>query len=72
MNPKIEEFAKNDLIRSEYTESGCQECYYYQFDPDELQKFAELIIQECINVVHAKIDDSVRVAIAIETHFGID
>ena len=37
----------------------------------DMEKFAELIIKECINVVHVKIDDSIRVAIAIETHFGI-
>lgn len=49
MNERIKELAKNDLIKSEYTEFGWQDCHYYQFDPDELQKFAELIIKECIN-----------------------
>lgn len=72
MNSKVKEFAKNDLIQSEYTEFGWQECHYYQFDSNELQKFAELIIEECIQVVHANTDDSIKVALAIETHFGIE
>lgn len=54
-----------------------KECYVPLVERDgdnlyDMEKFAELIIKECINVVHDKIDDSVRVAIAIETHFGIE
>lgn len=73
MNPKIKELAKNDLVNSEYTESGCQECHYYQFDPDELQKFAESIIQECVEVVnnHFESKEPGYPGDKIEQHFGI-
>jgi hypothetical protein len=47
MNERIRELAKNDLVRSEYTEFGWQECYRYEFEPAELQRFVKLVVQEC-------------------------
>lgn len=35
-------------------------------------KIAELIMQECCRIVHDNTDDSVRVVLAIETHFGVE
>ncbi len=46
MNERIKELAKDDLVRSEYTEFGWQECHKYEFDEQELLKFAELIRQD--------------------------
>jgi hypothetical protein len=50
MNEKIKELAKEHLITSEYTECGSQECRKYEFHPEELEEFVQLIIQECANV----------------------
>jgi hypothetical protein len=36
------------------------------------QKFAELIVRECCDIVHSKTDDSIRVVMAIEQHFGVE
>lgn len=72
MNEKIKELAKNHLIQSEYTESGSQICYRYEFEPDELQKFVELIVRESCAIVHKETDESIRIVMAIETHFSID
>jgi len=36
------------------------------------EQFAELIVRECIDIVHQETDDSIRVAMAIETHFGVE
>lgn len=47
MNERIQEFAKHHLVRDEHTEFGWRECHKYEFDPDELEKFAELIVREC-------------------------
>lgn len=35
-------------------------------------KFAELIIQQCCDIVHDKTDDSIRVVHAIKVTFGLD
>ena len=51
MNERIQEFAKHHLVRDEHTEFGWRECHKYEFDPDELEKFAELIVRECANVI---------------------
>ena len=36
------------------------------------QKFAELIVRECCDIVHSKTDESIRVVMAIEQHFGVE
>jgi len=41
--------------------------------PDEFcKKFAELIVKECCDIVHSKTDESIRVVMAIEQHFGVE
>ena len=71
MNERILELAKNDLIRDEYTEFGWQECHYYRFDPDELQKFAESIVKECADFLKDKLDDHFAAEQLVE-HFGVE
>ena len=40
--------------------------------PAGMEKFAELIVRECCDIVHRKTDESIRVVMAIEQHFGVD
>ena len=48
MNERIEKLAKAYLVHERYTRYGeSVEEDLYEFYPDELQKFAELIVQEC-------------------------
>lgn len=73
MNPKILELAKAHLVRDEHTEFGWQECHKYVFDPEELQQFAESIIEECIEAsagCYNRYGDSAR--IEIKQHLGIE
>lgn len=37
-----------------------------------IERFAELIVRECIQIVHKETDDSVRVETAIQIHFGVE
>ena len=39
---------------------------------NEMEKFAELIIRECCDILHRKTDESIRVVMAIEQHFGVE
>lgn len=41
-------------------------------DWDVIERFAESIVRECIQIVHKETDDSVRVETAIQTHFGVE
>ena len=38
----------------------------------EIEKFAKFIIEDCIQIIHQKTDDSIKVAFAIEQHFGVE
>ena len=59
MNAKIKELVRDHLITSEYTESGSQECYKYEFDDIELTQFVDSIIRECIESIQATSVESV-------------
>ena len=83
MNERIKKLAKNDLVRSEYTESGWQECYRYEFEPAELQQFVQLIVRECVGIIAKRkdqaIDDGWNVDEAMSMaemdlleHFGVE
>jgi len=37
-----------------------------------LEKYAELVVRECCDIVHSKTDESIRVVMAIEQHFGVE
>ena len=36
------------------------------------ERLTKLVIQECAQIIHVNTDDSIRVVMAIETHFGLD
>ena len=38
----------------------------------DVERFAELIVRECCDIVHSKTDESIRVVMAIEQHFGVE
>ena len=44
----------------------------YNYNDLYTEKFAELIVRECCNIVHSKTDESIRVVMAIEEHFGVE
>ena len=49
MNERIKELAKAYLVHERYTRYGeIVEEDLYEFSPDELEKFAELIVRECL------------------------
>lgn len=45
MNERIQELAKEHFCRIEFDNGNTHECY--EFSESELEKFAELIVQEC-------------------------
>ena len=84
MNEQIKKLAKDHLVRDERTESGWQECHKYEFDESELEKFAELIIKECLEQID-KIRDGCEAdnedqqalgadwaGLAVARHFGVE
>jgi hypothetical protein len=58
----------NERIRELAREAG----FYANPDIEKFEKFAELIVRECCDIVHSKTDESIRVVMAIEQHFGIE
>jgi hypothetical protein len=70
MNERIQKWLKNHLVRSEYTQFGWQECHRYEFDEHELEKFAELIVRECLS--YAKDGDIDFMKFMIKKHFGVE
>jgi hypothetical protein len=71
MNARIQELAKDHLRHEMYAAYGeIIEGDYYEFDPEELQKFTELIIQKCINYCGENLSKTVGGALKI--HFGVE
>jgi hypothetical protein len=71
MNARIQELAKEHLLHGKYNGDGdVIEGDYYEFDPEELQKFTELIIQKCINYCGDNLSKTVGGALKI--HFGVN
>jgi hypothetical protein len=71
MNARIRELAKEHLLHEKYNGDGdVIEGEYYEFDPEELQKFTELIIQKCINYCGDNL--SKTVGGALKMHFGVE
>jgi len=66
MNERIRELAEQ--CRFEIQGINC-EVLGQGFDEE---KFAELIVKECCDIVHRKTDESIRVVMAIEQHFGVE
>ncbi len=54
MNERIRELAQEHFCRQEYDNGSVHECY--EFSAEELEKFAELIVRECCQVVDGMAD----------------
>jgi hypothetical protein len=83
MNARIQELAKEHLLHEKYNGDGdVIEGDHYEFDPEELEKFAELIVQECIECIQlttardpqntAQYKQSVGHIHKIREHFGVE
>jgi hypothetical protein len=68
MNERIKQLALQARIKDHWS---IDEARYLTNYLDE-QKFAELIVRECCGIVHSKTDESIRVVMAIEQHFGVE
>jgi hypothetical protein len=74
MNDYILKLAKEHFCRTEYDNGSTHECY--EFSETELKEFAELIVQECMELVdgytkirtHTTYYDAVA---QIEQQFGV-
>jgi hypothetical protein len=67
---RIKELAKDHLLQDKYDADGqVIEGDYYEFDPQELQDFVQLIVKECINYCGDNLSKTVGGALKI--HFGI-
>jgi hypothetical protein len=78
MNERIRELAKAYLVHERFTRYGeIVEEDLYEFYPDELEKFAELIVRECIDIVSPyavrmeNFDGGHPIA-DLKKHFGIE
>jgi hypothetical protein len=76
MNERIRELAK----QTGYIWHASGEPQIYEFTPEKLEKFAELIVRECIDTVKRRYmgdnnreDMEVRRCVEdLKTHFGVD
>lgn len=73
MNQRIRELAKAYLVHERYTRYGeTVEEDLYEFYPDELEKFAELIIRKCADVAGCNGHvTGFALADLIRQHFGV-
>jgi hypothetical protein len=78
MSERIRELAKAYLVHERFTRYGeIVEEDLYEFYPDELEKFAELIVRECIDIVSPyavrmeNFDGGHPIA-DLKKHFGIE
>ena len=60
----------NERIKELAIQSGLPTALDYH--QRRYEKFAELIVRECCDIVHRKTDESIRVVMAIEQHFGVE
>lgn len=67
MNERIE----HCLYQAGLTAQGCWD-ELDDYAKEGIEKFAELIIRECCDIVHSRTDESIRVVMAIEQHFGVE
>ena len=74
MNARIRELAKEHLLHGKYNGDGdVIEGEYYEFDPEELQKFAELIIRKCAKVADLADENKCEwIGGNILVHFGVE
>ena len=67
MNERIREFAK----QTGYIWHASGDPQVYEFTPEKLDEFAELIVQECVNVLHDTEPRSRHISHALKQHFGV-
>lgn len=74
MNDLIKELAKDHLLQDKYDPDGqVIEGDYYEFDPQELQDFVQLIILECDKFVTTNFHDSgMTLGAKMKKHFGVN
>ena len=60
----------NERIKELAIQSGLPTALDYH--QRRYEKFAELIVRECCDIVHRKTDESIRVVMEIEQHFGVE
>lgn len=77
MNDRIRALAKPHLLHERFSNYGesIQEDYY-EFYPDELEKFVHAIVRECADIARhnnlAKAERSYLVQQAIKQRFGVE
>lgn len=69
MNKRIEELAKQAVITTDLETDYCEEELGKWFDYYS-EKFAELIVRECANVIHDRIGP--KSALDVLEHFGVE
>ena len=75
MNERIKELAKQHFLRDIRTENGWEDYPHYEFNEDELEKFAELIVRECAGLAEDGFDDELdgqEICDRIKQHFGVE
>lgn len=82
MNERIKKLASEFIVHERFSRYGeSTEEDYYEFYPDELEEFVELIVSQCVfELMHestkqsnAMIQDfSVTVTNSIKQHFGVN
>jgi len=77
MNERIKLLAENYLMHERFSRYGESiEEDYYEFYPEDLEKFAELIVRECAEFSRQhnlqKADRSYMIHRAIKEHFGVE
>ena len=71
MNERIKQIAVQAGVS--LTKTGIDgDGYEFEYTDQNQLKFAQLIIQQCCDIVHDKTDDSIRVVHAIKVTFGLD
>ena len=76
MNERIRELAKNHLVHEHFSRYGeLVEEKQYEFYPDELEDFAQLVIKECEVALSPMLRDMISRGQAVDLikqHFGVE
>lgn len=79
MNPRIQELARQAKIEFTYDPTETPMRAFAECWEDELQRFAELIVRECVKVVDETMTESqemniglVMASAQIVAHFGVE
>ena len=71
MNERIKELAK----QTGYVWHASGDPQIYEFTPEKLEKFAELIVRECSQYIEENFDfcgDEIIIAESVLKHFGVE